>query len=189
MTNSGVLGKTVWGKVIGVGIATAMVLAVTAVPARAQAKAEFGVSFANLTVGLGDNDFTTFGIPSSAFGLVTPGVYASIFAGTNMSIDPKVGLIVVSGGGDTDHILSLGGQVNYFMNGTDASSPFLFGEVGLITESGDESITTFGGGAGYRKLLGERLVIRTEAKLVHFSDGGGNALVATVSLGGLFGKK
>lgn len=189
MTTTGVIGKTVWGKVIGVGIATAMVLAVTAVPARAQAKVELGASLANLTVGLGDNDGTFFGIPSSLFGILSPGVYASIFATPQISIDPKIGLAVFSGDGDTSHILNLGVQANYFTKGTDVSSPYVFGDVGLISATDSDSVNTFGGGVGYRKLLGDRLALRADGRITHFSDGGGNNLSFTLSLGGLFGKK
>lgn len=189
ITRTDALGKLPFGKVIRVAVATAMVLAVTAVPARAQAKVELGVSLANLTIGLGDNDFTTFGVPSSFSGLFSPGVYASIFATPNISIDPRVGLVVFSGGGDTDHLLNLGAQVNYFTRGTAASSPFIFGDVGLINASDDDSIATFGGGAGYRWLLGDRLAMRGDARFTHYTDGGGNSISVTLSLGGLFGNK
>jgi hypothetical protein len=192
LTRTDALGKLLFGKVIRVAAATVMVLVVTAAPARAQAtpaKVELGVSLANLTIGLGDNDFTTFGVPSSFFGLFSPGVYASIFATPNISIDPRVGLMVISGGGDTEHLLNLGAQVNYFTRGTAASSPFLFGDVGLLNASDEDSITTFGGGAGYRWLLGDRLALRGDARFTHYSDGGGNSISVTLSLGGLFGNK
>ena len=174
--------------VIRVAVATAMVLAVTAVPARAQAKFELGATLANLTKGLGDNDITTFGIPSSFFGL-SPGVYASIFATPKISIDPRFGVVVLSSDGDTDHVLSLGGQVNYFLDGTDTSSPFVFGEVGLIDASDSDSNITLGGGAGYRFLVGDRLAFRVDGRLTHFTDGGGNSLAFTLSMGGLFGRR
>jgi hypothetical protein len=179
-----------------IAIATAMVLTAAAAPAHAQAQApaqseakiEVGASLANLTIGLGDNDFTTFGVPSSFFGLLSPGVYASFFAAPKISIDARVGLIVISGGGDTDHLLNVGGQVNYFTRGTGVSSPYVFGEVGLLDVS-DDSTVTFGGGGGYRFVLGDRLTLRADGRLTHYSDGGGNSLSFTLSLGGLFGKK
>ena len=174
---------------IRIGIATAIALAMTAVPARAQAKVELGASLANLTIGLGDNDFTTFGVPSSFFGLLNPSVYASIFATPRISIDPKIGLVVLSGGGETDHVLSLGGQVNYFLKGTDVNSLYILGDVGLVSISDSDSTTSFGGGAGYRWLIGDRIAIRTEGRLTHHTDGGGNSLSFNLSMGGLFGKK
>jgi hypothetical protein len=189
LTKTDVLGKLLFIKVIRVAVATAIVMAVTAVPARAQAKVELGASLANLTIGLGDSDFTTFGVPSSFFGLFNPGVYASIFATPRISIDPRVGLVVFSGGGDTEHVLSLGGQVNYFLKGTDVNSFYVFGDVGLVSISDSDSTTSFGGGAGYRWLIGDRIAIRTDGRLTHHSDGGGNSLSFTLSLGGLFGKK
>lgn len=190
MTNAtlGVL-KTRIGKTISLGIAAAAILAATATPAQAQAKLELGASLANLTTGLGDNDGTSFGIPSSFFGITQPGVYASIFAGPNLSIDPQIGLIVVSGGGDTNHILNLAGQVNYYTKGTGASSPYIFGNVGLITATDSDSLNSFGGGVGYRILASEHVAIRLDAKFTHYSDGVGNTISANISLGGLFGKK
>jgi hypothetical protein len=170
-------------------LATAMVLAMTAAPARAQSKAELGASLANLTIGLGDNDFTTFGVPSSFFGLLSPGVYASFFVAPKISIDPKIGLVVISGNGNTEHVLNLGGQVNYFTKGTDVNSLYVFGDVGVISASDSDSTTTIGGGAGYRFLLGDRLTLRTDGRLTHYTDGGGNSISFTLSLGGLFGKK
>src|SRR5687767_14540305 len=192
MTTVGVV-RTRVRKGILVGVGTLAIIAASVAPAHAQAQAqgqtqpkfELGASLANLTIGLGDNDFTSFGVPSSFFGLLNPGVYASIFAGPNISIDPQVGLTVLSGGGETAHILTLAGQVNYFTKGTDVSSPYIFGNVGLITATDSDSTTTFGGGVGYRIRAGDRLAFRLDGRLTHFGDGGGNTISVNLSLGGL----
>lgn len=174
-----------------VGLMAMLALAAAAVPAFAQdqPKVEVGASLANLTVGLGDNDFTTFGVPSSLSSFMTPGVYVSFFATPKIAIEPQVGLIVISGGGETDHLLNVAGQVSYFTRGAGASSPFIFGTVGLVNASDEDSVTSFGGGAGYRFRVGDSLTLRTDGRFTHFSDGGGNTLSLTLSIGGLFGRK
>jgi hypothetical protein len=90
----------------------------------AQPKAEVGGALASLIVGLDDdNDVTVFGVPSATFGIFNPGVYASFFIGTRAAVEPQLGLIVVSGSGDTMHILSASAHFDYFFSGIEATSP------------------------------------------------------------------
>jgi hypothetical protein len=160
-----------------------------AAPAMAQTPVEAGTSVAGLTVGFGDNDLRTFGVPSSSAGLLSPSVYASIFASSNISIEPQLGLLIVSSGQETSHVFNLTGQVNYFTDGRDESSPYLFAALGIVDVSNTGTTPkTIAGGVGYRKFLGDRLVLRGDARLEHFSDNGGTALVMTLSFGGVFGR-
>lgn len=153
-------------------------------------RAELGASLASVTVVLpkfGDSA-TLFGIPSGSLGLFTPSVYVSFFPSTHLAIEPQVGLLVASGGGSTDYLLNFSAHVDYFVRGADVSSPFVFGGAGVVSASGGgnkpASVT---GGAGYRLRAGDRLVFRIDGGFTHFTDEQGNAVVFTVSIGGLFG--
>jgi hypothetical protein len=171
--------------------AITLMLTMMAMPAQAQdqPKFEVGTSLANITVGLGDNDFTSLGMPSGAFGLLSPGVYGSIFATPKVAIEPQVGLVVITGNGNTNHLLNLGGQVSYFTRGGAVSSPYIFGALGIISASDSDAITSVGAGAGYRIRAGDRVTLRMDGRLTRFSDGGGSSLSFTFSIGGLFGAR
>ena len=136
---------------------TAALLATRPEMARAQEpRVEVGASLASLVVGLGDNDGSLFGIPSGGFGLVNPGVYVSLFLGSHVAIEPQIGLLRASSGGDSATTVNLVGQLNYFISGATEPSAYLFVAAGL-TESSDPGTTpnTVGGGAGYRIPVGE----------------------------------
>lgn len=171
------------------------VLTMFAEPARAQEYAvELGASLASLNVGVGEvNDFTTLSVPASGFGTLNPGVYASVFVGPRLSIEPQIGFVVASGGeGDTFHIVNVAGQVNYFLKGTAQSSPYVFGSVGILDYSGGsgDNPVSVSGGAGYRIRVGTRLTFRFDGRYTHFTeDTTGDAVAFTVSIGGLLGER
>jgi hypothetical protein len=159
--------------------------------AHAQAPAvEMGTTMMNVTVGVGDNnDGTIIGVPSGGFGLLNPGVYASVFAGDYLSIEPQIGLIWVSSEGESNHLLNFTGQVNYFVRGNRQSSPYVFGAAGILDVSeSSANPKTYGGGAGYRFLLGDRLVFRADGRYMHFTNNGGNAFMFGISIGGVFSR-
>ena len=170
-------------------VAAALVIAV-ATPARAQGTGmEIGTSLVGLAVNWGDHTqtSTTLGIPSAGFGLVNPGVYVSVFAGSHIAVEPQIGLVFRSAGGHSAHALTVAGQVDYLLKGSRASSPYVFGSAGLLSASGaGPTPKFFSAGAGYRKLVGDRLTMRIDGRVTHFTDGLGNALVFGVSLGGVF---
>lgn len=185
-----IFSRSMRSKWIKVGIAAVAVLVGTASAARAQeSKVEIGASMASAVIGLGDNDFKTFGVPAGGFGLFNPGLYASIFVTPKIAIEPQFGLQVISAGGDTETLMNLNAPVDYFLKGADVNSLYVFGGVGLATATDVDSTTNFGGGVGYRIRAGDRLAMRADGRLTHHSDGGGNTLSFTFSIGGLFGKK
>lgn len=171
-------------------VAAALVVALAA-PARAQVSAlEVGTSLMSLMIHTNDSTTTTFGLPSGGFGIVNPGLYLSLFMGPRLAIEPQIGLIVASGGGHSTHILNLAGQVDYFLKDSGVSSPFVFGSVGLLSVSdGGGTPVSVSGGAGYRKLLGERLSARFDGRFTHFTQGMGNSVSFSVSLGGIFNRQ
>jgi hypothetical protein len=184
-----IVGKAMKSKWIKIGIAAVAILVASASVARAQDRAEVGVSLASAVIGLGDNDFKSFGVPAGGFGVFSPGLYATFFLTPKIAVEPQVGLNVISSGGSTETIANLGAQVDYFLKGTDVSSLYVFGGAGVISITDADSTTTLAGGAGYRIRAGERLTMRADGRLTHYSDGGGNVLSFNVSIGGLFGRK
>jgi hypothetical protein len=157
--------------------------------AAAQPQFEVGANLTSVTVGLGDNDTTVWGVPSSSFGLLNPGVYGSIFVGPYVAVEPQLGLIWASTNGDSSHVLNFTGQLDYFLAGTEGSSPYVFGALGVFDASdSDQNPKSVGGGIGYRMPVGDRLAFRVDARYTHFTDDGGNALAFGLSIGGVFGR-
>jgi len=172
---------------VGAGV----LMTIVAAPAQAQdAKFEIGASLASLTFGVGEeNNVTTFGIPSSGLAFVNPGVYASIFLGPRVAIEPQVGLFVVSSEGDSYHVVNIAGQFDYFLKGSAESSPYVFGSVGVLEGSGSgPNPVSAGVGVGYRTRVGNTLTFRFDGKFTHLSDDRGDAFAFTVSIGGLLGR-
>jgi hypothetical protein len=156
--------------------------------ARAQdPKVEIGASLASLNFGIGeDNDVTTFGVPSGGFGFQNPGVFVSFFVGPRVAIEPQIGLFVASQGGDAFHTVSIAGQLDYFLRGTQVNSPYFFGGVGTIAASGeDDNPVSVSGGAGYRMRVGNTLTFRFEGRLTHVTQDRGDVVSFGVSIGGL----
>jgi hypothetical protein len=161
-----------------------------ATPARAQSAVEIGTTLMGVTIGTGDNDVKVFGVPSSSFGLLNPSVYASIFLGTRLAIEPQVGLIWAKSDGESMHIVHFAGQLDYFILGTEAASPYVFGSVGVVDVSqSDTTPKAVGGGAGYRMRVGDRLTFRIDGRVTHFTESGGNAVAFGLSIGGLLGQR
>jgi hypothetical protein len=163
-------------------------VSLTASPSWAQeSRVEIGASMANVVVGLEDEDVTVFGVPTVGFGLLSPGIYASVALGQYVAVEPQLGLLVVSGGGETNHAVNFVGQVDYFPRGQDRSSPYVFASAGVIDVSGQsETPKTVSGGVGYRFRLGDRLVFRVDGRFTHFTEDGGNAIAVGLNIGGLF---
>lgn len=158
-----------------------------AAQAQTQPRLEVGSSMAGMLVGLGDNDGTLIGVPSSSFGLLDSGVYASLFVGTHLTIEPRVGLFWISTEGDSSHVLNLTGQASYFLSGTTRPSLYVLAAAGMLDTSGDDtSPKTIAGGLGYRVPVGDNLVFRLDGRYLHATDDGGNQLLVTLSIGGVF---
>lgn len=171
-------------------MAVSLVLATAAVARAAEPAVEIGASLASATIGLGDNNGSTFGVPSSGFGIFNPGVYASIFLGPHLAVEPQIGLVWASSEGESEHVLNATGQVDYFIRPISEPSVYVFGAVGVIEMSGGgPTPKSAGGGVGYRIPLGDRLTVRMDGRVTHFTEGGGNTTTFTLSIGGLFGRR
>jgi len=172
------------------GVLAAVFLAASVVTAAAQPKFELGSSLAGAIVGVGDdNEGTTIGLPAAGFGLINPGVYASLFLGSRFAIEPQIGLIYFSADGDSEHVVNVAAQGNVFLSGLDRPSLYLFGSVGAVDFSGDGSTPkTVGGGLGYRIPVGDHLVFRLDGRFVHITEDFGDQVAFTLSIGGAFGR-
>jgi hypothetical protein len=171
-------------------LAAALMLA--AAPAHAQQRFELGASVINLSFIVDDSDdnVVVLGVPNVGFGLMNPGVYASIFAGTRVSVEPQLSLTWLRGDGESTHLINAAIQANYFPRGSERTSPYVFATVGgFFVDDAPTTPVTFGGGIGYRWRLGDRLVMRLDGRYLRISDDDfdSNSVAVTLWLGGLFG--
>lgn len=173
-----------------VTVLAAALLAATAAPAQAQNNGiEVGTSLASIMIGFGDGSATVLGLPSGGFGILNPGLYASFFVSPKLAIEPQVGLMVFSSGGNAAHLANVSGQVGYYTRGNRVNTPYFFGSAGIISATGAPTTpASVSGGAGYRMALGDRLTMRIDGRITHFTEGAGNAFAITLSLGGIFGR-
>ena len=173
-------------------LSVAFALSVGAVPALAQdnQRVEVGSSITSVIVMFPEHGShsTLLGVPTAGFGLVNPSVFASIFVHPQVSIEPEVGLMVMSGGGHTDHWVNFFGNLNYFVGDTKKSTPFIFAGGGVIDMTDEKAIKAIDGGAGYRFRLGDRLTFRLDGRYTHFFESNGNMVSFTLAIGGLLGK-
>jgi hypothetical protein len=160
--------------------------------AQAQPSAEIGASLMSATFGLGDDDLTTFGVPSGGFGILNPGVYASFFIGSYVAVEPQLSFSWVSEGDESEYLLNFAGQFDYFFGGTEVPSPYVFGAAGLLKISdNDYTPKSFGFGGGYRMPVGDRLSFRIDGRWVRYTsefefEDDHDTLAFTLSIGGIF---
>jgi hypothetical protein len=156
-------------------------------PAAATPPFEVGASLLGVTTTSAPADTRIIGIPSSNIGPSNPGVYTSIFVTPRLAFEPQVGLLWTSFGCESAHVFNVAGQVDYFTRGDERVTPFVFGGVGLLDASAVDAFPTISAGAGYRFRMGDRLTLRVDGRLTHFTSGGGDVIGFTASIGGLFG--
>lgn len=164
-----------------------LLVAASAPAARAaDPKIEIGASLFNATIGLKDNGVSTVGIPASGVGVLSPGVYAAMFLGPRIAVEPQLGYVWVSSGGSALHIVNFAAQIDYFLRSAATNAAYVFGTTGVLDVAGSATMPkSVGGGIGLRMLYGDRLTFRVDSRLVHFSEGGGNVVALTFSLGGV----
>ena len=176
---------------LGALFLTVTMVVTTGSAAYGQPRAEIGASLLSSTIGLGDEGVSTLGMPSGGFGILNPGMYASLFIGTRVAIEPQVGFIWAHVSDESIHFLNFVGQFDYFFQGTGQPSLYAFAAAGLVSASGaDYTPKSVGFGVGYRIPLGDRLTFRVDGRYTHytgeFDGGGGDALGFMLSIGGVF---
>jgi hypothetical protein len=175
---------------------TAILVAIACLPASAFAqtpRVELGASLANAIIGIDDDDTgTVFGVPSGGFGLMNPGVYGSFFVLPRLALEPQIGLVVASFGGETSHLVNVAGQVNYFFSDTSRAAMYVLGSAGVFDASGGgTNPKTVSAGVGYRMPVGQNLSFRLDGRYARFiiDDDGSNTLAFTFSIGGILGTR
>lgn len=141
--------------------------------------AELGVD-ANLTIGLGDNSFTNFNIPSGS-------IRAGFPMNNRVSIEPRGRLSVSSGGGDTftSYVVGVGALYHFNTATNMRDGVYVRPSVGVSGFSGDESDANFfaGIGLGMKRPILAQLGSRFEGGYVrNFGNGGSNGLELSAGL-------
>ena len=176
-------------------LAVSLAAALPPGPARAQS-AEVGfLSGLSVFTADGRDALTSFSAPGSGLVLPTGGMYATLFATPNVAVEPQVGFLVLSSGGNTEWLGSLGGQVAYHTRGGAQSSPYFGGNASWARDAGEDNSFTLGGVVGYRAILPPGLGLRIEAGYRRwFTRGDGdfdpvdfNQFSVSVGVGGLVG--
>ncbi len=154
-----------------------LAFAATAASAQSPQPIELGLD-AGVTIGLGDNSTTVIDIPAQA-------LRAGFPIGTRTSLEPKLGLTVISGDGDTfttytaelGLLYSLGS--NRYPGAYQRAGLYVRPFLGIVgySGSGSDSNGYAGAGLGYKIPLLSRLSARYEANFAHqFGNGDANQI-------------
>ena len=169
----------------------AAVVLVAGFSAPALAQVEVGASLVGVSFLKedGGSTITALGSPTgSLFGLFTPGTYVSVFFTPHVAAEGTVGFLSLSGEAESVHAVTAGGQIDWLIKGERASSPYVFGGVGVMHATDSGAVATYSAGGGYRVKFGDRLAMRLQGRYTRIGSDGGNVFDVSVSLGGLFGK-
>ncbi|HKQ58234.1 MAG TPA: hypothetical protein VJY35_10245 [Candidatus Eisenbacteria bacterium] len=163
------------------GRITVLVLGFGALPFGGRAvaqdsKTELGTMMGVTIINSGGSSNTHFGVPSGIgpLSILAPALYATMFTGRSLFIEPQFGVSAISGGGSTSTILTFVGQVGFRFNPEASSSPYVaFG--GALQRVGGEGSsalgTAIGGELGYRSEVRSNLAIRVNVRARRwFSD-------------------
>lgn len=168
-------------------VVTAMLLARGVAVAQGQPIVEIGTNLGVAIQNAGGSTLTHFGAPGQGI-LGQPTIYASVYAGPSMLVEPQIALNIISSEGETATTVGLGGQVAYAFSGTSTNSGYLAGTAGFQTVSGGGfSDSDFGAGAkiGYRVLIGTSVGVRFEGGYRRWFDSELNEFSIGVGVGGI----
>jgi hypothetical protein len=160
---------------------TLAVLSFTATAALAQAPAPRGLELgidAGITIGLGDNSVTTIDIPAQAFRVGFP-------ISPRVSLEPKLGLTIISGNGDT--FTAYRGELGVLYHFGSDKYPGAYQRAGLyvrpfggivgFSDGASQTSGLLGAGLGIKVPLVAKLSSRFEANFAHlFGDADGNEI-------------
>ncbi len=146
---------------------------------------EIGTSLGLTVVNANGGTLTTVGIPGAGF-LGQPAIYLSFFAGKSVMVEPSVGFTLITGGGETETLVHLGGQVGYFFNGSFGNSPYIAANVSSVFGSSvDAARAGVGGKVGYRTVVGSSLGVRFEAGYRRWFSAHTNEITFGIGIGGI----
>lgn len=138
---------------------------------------ELGID-AGVTIALGDNSFTTVSIPAQSFRIGFP-------ISPRVSLEPKFGINVISGDGDT--FTTYRGELGLLYHLGSSRYPGAYQRAGLyvrpfigivgFADGNSDSAGLLGAGVGYKFPIISRLSSRFEANFEHeFGEGDSNAI-------------
>jgi len=150
-----------------------------------RAKLDVGIhAGATILIPSGGDAEYTLGLPGggTVLGLFPP-VYATMFAGSNLMIEPQLAFAYQSflDGG----LLNAALQVGYLMRPAGHGSPYLAAHLLMANSFGDGSGTEFaaGGSLGYRHVVKDVVGLRYEARYRRWFDFDLNELALLVGFG------
>ena len=138
---------------------------------------ELGID-AGVQMALGDNSFTVISIPAQAFRVGFP-------ISPRTSLEPKIGITVISGDGDT--FTTYRGELGLLYHLGSSRYPGAYQRAGIylrpfigivgFADGDSDSAGLLGGGIGWKQPIVSRLSTRLEANFEHqFGDGDANAI-------------
>ena len=165
---------------------------------------QFGISYLRPVGDSSTTRITYTRFPSGTFfdvGSAPTSLYATLFPSQQFAIGPEFSFGRTSVSEEyweereTESIttLHLGGKASYFLLSHEVSSPYLFGRVSLTMFSGyddDQTLTSFGAGAGYQWRIDTAFVLRAEGqyqRLLVSDDDDANEFSLTIGIGTRFG--
>jgi hypothetical protein len=135
-----------------------------------KASAEIGTTLGATILSFEGETITAVGIPVDAGVSIlgTPALYATIFATPSLMVEPQLGLMFYSGGGDDVSIIFAAVDVAHLFTPSESSSPYAGLNAAVQSfDLGDESTTGtgLGGRVGYRVRVGAGLAVRFEGHI------------------------
>lgn len=168
-----------------------IILAALVVPAIAAAQGkpmvEVGTHLGVTIQSVSGSSLTHFGAPGQGI-LGQPTIYATVFAGDALMLEPQVALNIISGGGSTVTSVGLGADIGYLLKGPTTNSPFIAASGAFQSVSGGGSSTSdeaVGAKVGYRILIGSSVGVRVEAGYRRWFDSDINEITAGIGIGGV----
>ncbi len=146
-----------------------------------------GLTITSSAVVLGGS-VTRFGAPGAGI-LGQPTIYAAVFAGKGVIIEPQLALNITSSGGQTATTVGLAAQFGYLFDGPERNSLLLAGSLAYqsISHPGTSSDEVgLGAKVGYRVLAGSSVGLRFEAGYRRWFDSHLNEFTFGIGLGGIF---
>ena len=164
------MSGTQWLRIVAVAVITIVW------SAPAQASAELGVDAGVDLLRFENENSTVISLPMGGdFFTFLPGFRVGFDAGEHLSIEPAVGFVRASEGGDSISLIKLGASLLANLT-TDRSKaqPYLRGGGSVLMVSGfdeDESQTFLGGAVGVRVPVKDPFMVRLEAGAFHGFEG------------------
>lgn len=138
-----------------------------------------------------DETLTIAGIPGQGV-LSQPVIYATLFAGEHIFIEPRIGLAYTTVGSYSSTNFGFGMRLGRFFDGSSKRSAYVAADMAFYSASYDSgsrshssSDVAFGGALGYRFLIRGSVGLRIEGGGRRWLDGELNEIALGISIGGI----